>query len=109
MDYIFPIGVCFEMLLLHFFAESVICPCFLISWTYTDAVRVNLTSLHTENKIAIQPLLLSVLKVYLHDLLIHVVFLISSFGANMDLFFLFCTVGALCVLGRISFLQQQQF
>lgn len=91
--------------ILCLFAESVICPSFLISWTYIDAVRVNLTSLHTENKIAIQPLLLSILKVCLQDMLIHVVFLISSFGANIGLFFLFPAVGALCVLGRISFLQ----
>lgn len=37
-----------------------------------DAVKVNFTQLT----------LSSVLKIYLHDVLVHAVFLISSFGAN---------------------------
>uniref|UniRef100_A0A8C4V492 Uncharacterized protein n=1 Tax=Falco tinnunculus TaxID=100819 RepID=A0A8C4V492_FALTI len=92
------------MLLLYLFAESVTCHRFLTSWAYIDAVKVNLISLHIKNRIAIQPPLPSILKVYLHDVLMHVVFLISSFGANMSPFCLFATVGALCVLGRISVL-----
>lgn len=109
MDYTFLVCFCFEILLFHLFAESVTCHSVLTSWTCIDAVKVNLILLHIKNKIAMQPPLPSILKVYLHDVLMHVVFLISSFGANMSPFCLFPTVGALCVLGRISVLQQQQF
>lgn len=109
MDYAFLVCFCFEMLLLHLFAELVTCHSFLTSWTCIGAVKVNLISLHIKNKIAIQPPLPSILEVYLHTVLMHIVFLISSFGANMTPFCLFPTVGAWCVLGRISVLQQQQF
>lgn len=109
MDYAFLVWFCFEMLLFHLFAESVIYDSSLISWNCMDAVKVNLVSLHTKNETAAPPALPSILKVYLHYVLMHVVFLISSFGANTSPFCLFPTVEALCVLGRISALQQQHF
>lgn len=109
LDYTFLVHFCFEMLLFHLFAESVTYHSFLVSWNCIDAVKVNLILLHIKNEIATPPALPSILKICLHDVLMHVVFLISSFGANTSPLCLFPTVGALCVLGRISASQQQQF
>lgn len=83
-------------MLLHLFAESVTCCSFLISWTCVDALKGNVISLPIKNRIVIQPLEPSILKAYLHDVLLHIVFLISSLGANMSPFFLFPISEALC-------------
>lgn len=108
MDYTFLGRFCFEMLLFHLFAESVTYHSALFSWNCINAVKVNLISLPIKNEIATLPALPSILKVYLHYVLMHVVLSISSFGASTSPFCLFPTVGPLCVLGRISALQQFQ-
>lgn len=68
VNYAFLVCICFEMLS-HLFAESVTCHSLLISWTCVDAVKGNVMSLPKKDRIAVQPLLPSILKVYLHDVL----------------------------------------
>lgn len=89
VNYTFLVCICFEMLS-HLFGS------FLISWTCVDVVKGIVISLPMKNRIAIQPRQPSILKVYLHDVLLHIVFLFSSFSANMSPFCLFPISGALC-------------
>lgn len=95
VNYAFLVCICFEMLS-HLFAESVACCSFLISQTCVGALEGSVISLLIKNRIAIQPLEPSILKIYLHDVLLHIVFLISSVGANMSPFCSFLISGALC-------------